>query len=68
MANIDTLKSNGVIAQSATFNDADTKFINDLTTAEVNALISIKGKISPEFVSNHIGSAGPTAKAIGIVF
>jgi len=68
MANIDTLKSHGVIAQSATFNDADTKFINDLTPEEVNALVSIKGKLSAEFVASHIGSAGPTAKAIGIVF
>lgn len=68
MANIDDLRTGGVISQNATFNAADTAIINSLTAAEVSALISVKGKLTAEFIANNIGSAGAAAKTIGIVF
>jgi hypothetical protein len=72
MANIDTLKTAGLISQTAAFNAADTAIINSLTADEVSALISVSGKLTASFVSNNIGSAavpaGSPAKTIGIVF
>ncbi len=68
MANIDILKTGGVISQNATFNATDQAIIDSLTTDEANALVSIKGKLTAEFVANNIGSAGAAAKTIGIVF
>lgn len=68
MANIDTLKTAGLISQNATFNATDTAIINSLTAAEVSALISVSGKLTAEFVANNIGSAGAATKTIGIVF
>lgn len=68
MANIDTLKSAGLIAQNATFDATDTAIINSLTSDEVAALISVKGKITANFVANNIVSAGTATKTIGIVF
>lgn len=68
MANIDTLKTNGLISQNATFNATDQAIIDSLTAAEVSALVSVHGKLTAEFVANNIGSAGAATKTIGIVF
>ena len=68
MANIDTLKTAGLISQSATFNATDQAIIDSLTAAEVSALVSVQGKLTAEFIANNIGSAGAATKTIGIVF
>ena len=78
MSNIATLMSAGLIAKTATFNAADQQVIEGLSQDEVNALISISKKLSPDFVARHFGGgAGPTdaaggveapARSVGIVF
>ena len=68
MANIDTLRNAGLISGTATFNATDIAIINSLTTDEINALISVKGKITAEFIANNIVAAGTPSKTIGIVF
>jgi hypothetical protein len=68
MSNIDTLKNAGVIAQNATFSTADTTLIESLLQPEVDALISVSGKLNAEFIARNIGSAGAANKPIGIVF
>ncbi len=68
MSNLTTLQNNGLIASNATFNATDTAIIDSLTTDEMNALISVKGKVTAEFIANNIGSAGAATKSIGIVF
>lgn len=72
MSNIDTLTSAGLIASGATFNADDTATINNLSTDEVNALISVSQAVSSDFLSRNCGSsspgASPTTHPIGIVF
>lgn len=56
----------------------DQKVINNLTDAEVDALISIKGKLPASFVQKHFGGGAqagaavaqvaPASRTIGIVF
>ena len=72
MSNIDTLTSAGLIASGSTFSDADTKAINNLTTDEVNALISVYNAVGLDFLSRNCGSSSPapspTTHPVGIVF
>jgi hypothetical protein len=78
MSNIATLTSAGLIAKTATFNAADQQTIESLSPDEVNALISISKKLSPDFVARHFGGGaeemdaaagvGAPARSVGIVF
>lgn len=72
MSNINTLMNAGLIAQGATFSEADTKTINSLTTDEVNALINVYNAVGLDFLSRNCGSSdpgpSPTTHPIGIVF
>lgn len=67
MSNLSTLQNAGLIAQGASFNATDMAIINNLTTDEVNALISVSGKLTPQFIANNIATSG-TGMPIGIVF
>lgn len=71
MSNVSTLMNAGLIAGSAMLSQADQDTINNLTTDEVNALISISQKVSLDFLSRNCGSSSPAAGAshpVGIVF
>jgi NADP-dependent 3-hydroxy acid dehydrogenase YdfG len=72
MSNIDTLTAAGLIAQGATFSDADTKTINNLSQTEINALINVYNTVGLDFLSRNCGSSSPAASStthpIGIVF
>ena len=72
MSNIATLTSAGLIAAGATFSQGDQALIESLTTTEVNALISINQKLTPDFLARNFGSASPAASPsthpLGIVF
>jgi hypothetical protein len=65
MSNIATLTQAGIIGPTAKLSPADQQVIDSLTDAEVQALISIRAKLTPEFVSNHL--SGPQS-SLGIVF
>lgn len=72
MSNIATLTSAGLIAAGANFSQGDQALIESLTTTEVNALISINQKLTPDFLARNFGSASPAASPsthpLGIVF
>ena len=68
MGNIARLMEAGIIPGGMALSQADQDVINSLTDDEVSALISIKGKLTPEFVQKL--AAGGTARgaAVGIIF
>jgi hypothetical protein len=72
MSNITTLMNAGLIAPASVFSPSDTAMIESLSTAEVNALISISQKVSLDFLGRNCGSSdpapSPTTHPIGIVF
>lgn len=71
MANIDQLQQAGIIPANASLNQADQDVVNSLTPDEVSALISIKGKLTQEFIQRNFSSGGlaPANKpSMGIVF
>jgi hypothetical protein len=65
MSNIATLTQAGLIAPNATLSASDRNIIESLSDTEVHALISIRAKLTPEFMSNNF--AGVQA-SLGIVF
>jgi hypothetical protein len=70
MSNIATLMSAGLITSGSVFNPADTAAIENLSTDEVNALISVYNKVGLSFLSRNCGpnpAPGP-GHPIGIVF
>lgn len=67
MSNLSTLQNAGLIAQGASFNATDMAIINNLTTDEVNALISVAGKLTPQFIASNIATP-PAGMPVGIVF
>jgi hypothetical protein len=48
---------------NAALSSGDMQLINSLTEAEVEALISVKGKLGDQFLQQHLAS-----RTIGIVF
>jgi len=72
MANVDTLVKAGLIADAAQIAPQDQATINNLTTDEVNALISVYNTVGLAFLSNYCGSddpaPSPATHPIGIVF
>ena len=65
MSNMATLTQAGIIGPTAKLSPADQQIIESLTAAEVQALISIRAKLTPEFVSNNLSG---TQSSLGIVF
>ena len=70
MGNIERLMQAGIIGAGAALNEEDQNLINSLTPEEVSALISVKSKLTPEFIQRNLGSGGATrgAQTMGIVF
>jgi len=70
MANVDKLKEAGIIKGHASLSPEDHDVINRLTPDEVSALISVKGKLTPEFEKKHLSSSSgkPGEPSMGIVF
>jgi len=77
MSNIATLQNAGLIPQNATFNAADTQTIESLSQDEVDALISISQKLTPDFIARNFGGGvvarpaapgAPGRQTLGIVF
>jgi NADP-dependent 3-hydroxy acid dehydrogenase YdfG len=78
MSNIATLQNAGLIPQNANFNPADTQTIESLSQDEVNALISISQKLTPDFIARNFGGGAgvarpaapgaPARQSLGIVF
>jgi len=77
MSNISKLTDAGIIAAGAALNAEDQNLINSHTPAEVDALISIKSKLTTGFIQRNLsGGGGGVASmavvggepAIGIVF
>ncbi|HKD83712.1 MAG TPA: aroma-sacti cluster domain-containing protein [Terriglobales bacterium] len=65
MSNIATLTQAGIIGPTAKLSPADQQIIESLTPTEVQALISIRAKLTPEFMSNNFSG---TQSSLGIVF
>ena len=70
MGNLEKLMQAGIITSGAALTQADQNLINSLTDAEVSALISIKGKLTPDFVQRHLAASATrgAAPSMGIVF
>ncbi len=77
MSNVATLQNAGLIPQNANFSPSDTQIIESLSPAEVNALISISQKLTPDFIARNFGggggaapaaAGGPARPSLGIVF
>ena len=68
MGNIDRLMQAGIIAGGAALSQSDQDIINSLTDDEVSALISIKNKLTPDFVQRLASGGGQRGAAVGIVF
>ena len=72
MSNLSDLMNGGVISASATFTDGEMTIINNLTSTEVTALISIWGKVKGTTLINSNCNAssisGSSKNTIGIVF
>jgi hypothetical protein len=70
MSNITTLMNAGVITSGTVFSPADTTVIENLSTDEVNALISVYNTVGLNFLTRNCGpnpAPGP-GHPIGIVF
>ena len=65
MSNLATLSAAGLIGPTAKLSAADQQIINNLTDAEVQALISIRAKLTPEFLQNNFSGI---QSSLGIVF
>ncbi len=63
MNNFQRLSQAGLILPNAALSASDTQLINSLTSDEVSALISVKGKLGEDFLQQHLAS-----RTIGIVF
>jgi hypothetical protein len=61
----DRLVQKGIILKPDTFSEGDKQKINTLTSAEVEALISIRGKLGDEFIQQK--GTGPSP-SMAIVF
>jgi hypothetical protein len=61
--NFQRLSQAGLILPNAALSASDTQLINSLTSDEVSALISVKGKLGEDFLQQHLAS-----RTIGIVF
>jgi hypothetical protein len=73
MGNVSKLMDAGIISAGATLSQEDQELINSLSPSEVDALISIKSKLTPGFVQRNLGGSSTAAlsgaqQAIGIVF
>jgi hypothetical protein len=72
MGNLKRLMDAGIVTASASLNAEDQELINSLSSAEVDALISIKSKLTPGFVQRNLSGGGaglaPSKQSIGIVF
>jgi len=68
MGNIERLMQAGIIPGGMALSDADQSVINSLTDDEVSALISIRGKLTPEFVQKLAAGGAQRGAALGIVF
>ncbi len=72
MSNLGDLMNGGVITASAVFTEAEMTIINNLTSTEVAALISIWGKVQGTTLINNNCNAssisGSSKNTIGIVF
>jgi hypothetical protein len=61
--NFQRLSQAGLILANAALSASDMQLINSLTSEEVAALISVKGKLGDQFLEQHLAS-----RTIGIVF
>lgn len=69
MGNISRLMEAGLIAAGSALSQEDQDLINSLTADEVSALISVKNKLTPEFVQRNLSASATRGQAqIGIVF
>ena len=59
--NIVTLTNAGLIASGATFSSEDQATIDNLSTDEVNALISVSQAVTTDFLVRNCGSSSPGA-------
>jgi len=57
--NIVTLTNAGLIASGATFSSEDQATIDNLSTDEVNALISVSQAVTTDFLVRNCGSSSP---------
>jgi hypothetical protein len=69
---LDALAKASLIVPASLDSD-DQAVVNSLSDAEVNALVSIKGKLTSTFLTKHFQSANantasPATRVIGIVF
>jgi hypothetical protein len=70
MSNISTLTNAGLITSGTVFSPADVTTIENLSTDEVNALISVYNQVGLSFLARNCGpnpAPGP-GHPIGIVF
>jgi len=65
MSNIATLSAAGLIGPTAKLSPADQQIIESLTPAEVQALVSIRAKLTPQFLTNNFSGI---QSSLGIVF
>jgi hypothetical protein len=71
VGNVEKLMQAGIIGAGAALSEDDQKLINSLTDQEVSALISIKGKLTADFVQRNLGGGAAGARGaqtMGIVF
>ena len=61
----DRLVQKGIILKPDTFSEGDKQKINTLTSAEVEALISIRGKLGEQFLQQKATGPNPS---MAIVF
>jgi len=68
MGNIQRLMDAGIVPGGAALSQADQDIINSLTDEEVSALISIRSKLTPEFIQKLQAGGAQRGPALGIVF
>ncbi len=69
MGNVSKLMEAGVISAGASLSQEDQDLINSLSPSEVDALISIKSKLTPGFVQRNLSASATRGEAsMGIVF
>ncbi len=68
MGNIQRLMDAGIVPGGAALSQSDQDVINSLTADEVSALISIRSKLTPEFIQKLQAGGAQRGAALGIVF
>lgn len=68
MGNIQRLMDAGIIPGGFALSDSDQQVINSLTDDEVSALISIRSKLTPDFIQKLQSGGAQRGASMGIVF